>query len=130
VLQLQHRAGDRQVRTRGSLSPTGYGMTMYRYGGTAAAAIPGARRGMTSGVSIWRCKGCGVAYFPQRLLCPRCHGHAWDADRVREGTVEEISIIRHMIGETDWKPRRIASVRTSDGQLITVGPRDESEPAP
>ena len=80
------------------------------------------------GVGIWRCRGCGVAYFPQRLLCPRCHGHEWDVDRVHDGTVEEISIIRHMIGETDWKPRRIASVRTSDGQLITVGLRDESEP--
>jgi uncharacterized OB-fold protein len=80
------------------------------------------------GVSIWRCRGCGTAYFPQRLLCPRCHGHEWDPDRVHEGTVEEISIIRHMIGETDWKRRRIASVRTSDGQLITVGLRDDSEP--
>jgi hypothetical protein len=33
-----------------------------------------------------------------------------------------------MIGQTDWQPRRIASVRTADGQLITVGLRDESGP--
>jgi len=32
-----------------------------------------------------------------------------------------------MLGQTDWQPRRIASVRTSDGQQITVGLTDESE---
>jgi acetyl-CoA acetyltransferase len=39
VLQLQHRAGERQVANARLAVATGYGMTMYRYGGTAAAAI-------------------------------------------------------------------------------------------
>ena len=39
VLQLQHRAGERQVKDAQLAVATGYGMTMYRYGGTAAAAI-------------------------------------------------------------------------------------------
>ena len=39
VLQLQHRAGERQVPGARLAVATGYGMTMYRYGGTAAAAI-------------------------------------------------------------------------------------------
>ena len=39
VLQLQHRAGERQVKGARLAVVTGYGMTMYRYGGTAAAAI-------------------------------------------------------------------------------------------
>ncbi len=39
VLQLQHRAGERQVKNARLAVATGYGMTMYRYGGTAAAAI-------------------------------------------------------------------------------------------
>jgi acetyl-CoA acetyltransferase len=39
VLQLQHRAGDRQVKNARVAVTTGYGMTMYRYGGTAAAAV-------------------------------------------------------------------------------------------
>ncbi len=39
VLQLQHRAGERQVPNARLAVVTGYGMTMYRYGGTAAAAI-------------------------------------------------------------------------------------------
>ena len=39
VLQLQRRAGERQVANARLAVATGYGMTMYRYGGTAAAAI-------------------------------------------------------------------------------------------
>jgi acetyl-CoA acetyltransferase len=39
VLQLQQRAGARQVRNARLAVATGYGMTMYRYGGTAAAAV-------------------------------------------------------------------------------------------
>jgi len=39
VLQLQHRAGDRQVKNARLAVSTGYGMTMYRYGATAAAAV-------------------------------------------------------------------------------------------
>ena len=39
VLQLQHRAGERQVKDARLAVMTGYGMTMYRYGGTAAAAV-------------------------------------------------------------------------------------------
>jgi acetyl-CoA acetyltransferase len=39
VVQLQQRAGDRQVPSARLALVTGYGMTMYRYGGAAAAAI-------------------------------------------------------------------------------------------
>ena len=39
VLQLQGRADARQVRDAELAVVTGYGMTMYRYGGTAGAAI-------------------------------------------------------------------------------------------
>jgi uncharacterized OB-fold protein len=82
---------------------------------------------MSTGVGIWRCTACGARVFPQRLLCPRCHGTAFEADRVYEGTVEEIAVIRHMIGQENWKPRRIANVRT-DGPMLTVGLEDESGP--
>lgn len=83
---------------------------------------------MSDGVGIWRCANCGLGLFPEPLLCPRCHGHEFKADRVRDGVVEEVSVIRHMLGQENWQPRRIASVRTSDGQLITVGLKDESGP--
>ena len=83
---------------------------------------------MTPGVGIWRCAQCRAGFFPQRLLCARCHGDRFEPDRAYEAVVEEVSIIRHMLGQTDWQPRRIASVRTSDGQRITIGLTDESEP--
>ena len=83
---------------------------------------------MSEGVGIWRCMGCGAKVFPQRLLCPRCHGHAFEDERVTEGVVEEVAVIRHMIGQENWQPRRIANVRTRTGVSITVGLRDESGP--
>ena len=83
---------------------------------------------MSEGVPIWRCANCRAGYFPEPLLCPRCHGDKFETDRVHKAVVEEVSVIRHMIGQENWQPRRIANVRTSDGQLITVGLRDESGP--
>jgi uncharacterized OB-fold protein len=83
---------------------------------------------MTPGVTIWRCVNCRAGFFPERLLCPRCHGDKFTPDRVHEAVVEEVSVIRHMIGQENWQPRGIASVLTSDGQRITVGLRDECGP--
>jgi uncharacterized OB-fold protein len=83
---------------------------------------------MKRGVAIWRCAACRAAFFPQRLLCPCCHGHAFEQDRVYEAVVEEVSTIRHMLGQPDWQPRHIASVRTCDGQSITVGLAEASIP--
>jgi uncharacterized OB-fold protein len=83
---------------------------------------------MNAGVTIWRCVNCRAAFFPERLLCPRCRGSRFEPDRVHDGIVEEVAIIRHMLGQENWQPRRIASVRTSDGLRITVGLRDQSGP--
>ena len=83
---------------------------------------------MSEGVGIWRCKACGAAYFPERLLCARCHRHDFATERVSEGAVEEITVIRHVLGQTDWQPRRLANVRTANGPRMTVGLRDESGP--
>jgi uncharacterized OB-fold protein len=83
---------------------------------------------MSEGVGIWRCKACGATYFPERLLCARCHSHEFATDRVTEGMIEEITVIRHVLGQTDWTPRRLANVRTVNGPHMTVGLRDESGP--
>jgi uncharacterized OB-fold protein len=83
---------------------------------------------VTEGVTIWRCAKCRTGFFPEPLLCPCCHSPQFTTDTAREGVIEEISVIRHMLGQENWQPRRIASVRTSDGQLMTVGLRDESGP--
>ena len=83
---------------------------------------------MSEGVTIWRCAKCGGAAFPEPMLCPRCHGHEFTTAKVNEGVVEEVSVIRHMLGQENWQPRRIASVRTVDGVLMTVGLRDDAGP--
>jgi uncharacterized OB-fold protein len=83
---------------------------------------------MSTGVGIWRCKACGTGYFPERLLCARCHGHDFVADRVTEGVIEEITVVRHVLSQTDWTPKRLANVRTTNGPRMTVGLRDESGP--
>ena len=83
---------------------------------------------MSAGLTIWRCVNCRAGFFPERLLCPRCRGDKFETGRVSEGVVEEVSVIRHMLGQENWQPRRIANVRTGDGQRITVGLRDQSEP--
>jgi uncharacterized protein len=83
---------------------------------------------MKSGVGFWRCSTCGAAVYPQRLLCPRCHGERFDEDRLFKASVEEVSVIRHMIGQVNWKPKRIASVRSADGLRLTVGLLDDSPP--
>jgi hypothetical protein len=80
---------------------------------------------MSSGVTIFQCKGCGAALFPRRLLCPSCHGAEFDEAQVHEGVVEEIAEIRHMIGQENWQPRRIANASTAGGPMMTVGLRDE-----
>jgi uncharacterized OB-fold protein len=83
---------------------------------------------MSEGVRIWRCTSCGTGYFPQRLLCPRCRGQDFAEDRVTDGVIEEITVIRHVLGQNDWQPHRLANVRTTNGLHITVGLRDESGP--
>ena len=75
---------------------------------------------MSEGVGIWRCKACGTPVFPQRLLCPHCHGREFDDERVTEGVVEEVAVIRHMIGQENWQPRRIANVRTRGGPSMSA----------
>jgi uncharacterized OB-fold protein len=83
---------------------------------------------MSTGVGIWRCSACGTGYFPERLLCAQCHGHEFVPDRVTEGVIEEITVVRHVLSQTDWAPRRLANVRTANGPRMTVGLRDESGP--
>jgi uncharacterized OB-fold protein len=76
---------------------------------------------MKPGIPLARCADCGAGYFPARLICPRCGNANWREDRVHDGVVEQTTIVRHAAGHADWEPRHIASVRTSDGQLIVAG---------
>ena len=83
---------------------------------------------MTSGVTAFRCACCGAIYFPQRLMCARCGSVAFDEARVGEAVIEEVTTIRHVLGQRDWRPCPIANARTPEGLHLTVGLRDESGP--
>ena len=83
---------------------------------------------MSAGVGIWRCASCRAGFSRSRCCARAVTGGKFETDRVHEAVVEEISVIRHMIGQENWQPRRIASVRTSGGPRMTVGLRDESGP--
>ena len=39
-----------------------------------------------------------------------------------------MAVIHHMLGQENWQPRRIASVRTDLGPRITVGMSDDAVP--
>jgi uncharacterized OB-fold protein len=73
---------------------------------------------MTPGVPVSRCGSCGTGYFPIRLICPRCSSDDFRVDPVLEGTVEQTTMIRHAAGHAEWTPPHLATVRTTDGQVV------------
>lgn len=79
------------------------------------------------GVDGWRCEACGAVFFPRRLLCARCHHGGFAPHRFHEGRVEEITTIRHVLGQTGWAPRRLANVTTPEGVSLTVGLLDGAQ---
>lgn len=81
---------------------------------------------MKQGLEIWCCTGCGKAFFPERYMCSQCRGGEFSREVTRGGVVEEVSMIHHMLGQENWKPRAIASVRTDAGVLITAGLLDDA----
>lgn len=78
---------------------------------------------LTPGVTLMRCTGCGTAYFPHRLICPKCGGAAFVPTTVKEAVVEETTCVRRAGGQADWAPTYLASVRTAEGQVLIVGLR-------
>ncbi|TCT06063.1 zinc ribbon domain-containing protein [Aquabacter spiritensis] len=82
---------------------------------------------MTPGVTVWRCTACGSLFFPRRLLCATCHSPDFAEAQAVAARIEEITEIRHVLGQTHWAPRRLANVRTADGLAFTVGLLDGSQ---
>jgi uncharacterized OB-fold protein len=76
---------------------------------------------MTPGIPVSRCGSCGSGYFPTRLICMRCGRAEFRIDRVLQGVVEQSTVIRHAAGRGGWEPHCLASVRTTDGQMLVVG---------
>ena len=76
----------------------------------------------------WPLREVRDGIFPAAAPCARCHGERFEPDRVHEAVVE-VGI--RPSGTCSGRPlaaARIASVRTSDGQLITVGLPYQSGP--
>jgi hypothetical protein len=51
----------------------------------------------------------------------RCSKAEFQIDRVLQGIVEQSTVIRHAAGRAGWEPHCLASVRTTDGQMLVVG---------
>ncbi len=81
---------------------------------------------VTPGLQVWACAKCGAQFFPRRLLCLKCESPEMVEAHVHEGVVEEITVVRHVLGQGEWQPRRIANVRTPIGLMLTVGLLDDS----
>ena len=83
---------------------------------------------MTPGLSAWKCKTCGAVYFPERFLCAKCGGHAFETVTVAEGVIEDMTMVRHVLGQKDWQPKPIATVLIDGGARILAGVLDDSGP--
>ena len=81
-----------------------------------------------SGATLSRCAACGAAFFPARLLCPRCGGASWETVSVTQATVEEVTTVRRAVGHAAAEPRRLATVRLPEGQHLIVGLDQTAEP--
>tara|TARA_B100000941_G_scaffold282114_1_gene250237 strand:+ start:523 stop:834 length:312 start_codon:yes stop_codon:yes gene_type:complete len=76
---------------------------------------------------IQKCNNCNKFTFPKKYFCSECGNTEFDAISINEGKVEEISIIRHMLGQKNWKPRKIANIKTAMGIYITAGIEDAAQ---
>jgi uncharacterized OB-fold protein len=83
---------------------------------------------MSGGLTAWKCADCGAVYFPERYLCAACGGHDIGATTVKEGVVEDMTTVRHVIGQPDWQPRPIATVNIDGGARILAGLLDDTGP--
>lgn len=72
-------------------------------------------------MEIYMCKSCSKYTFPKKYFCSNCGSIDYDLVEAGSGIVKEISLINHMLGHKDWKPRNIANVETNLGICITVG---------
>lgn len=64
-----------------------------------------------------RCPGCGITFFPPRLICPECHGRDLEETKLAPtGTVLTYTIIRVPPSQfSDQAPYAVAIVELTDG---------------
>jgi uncharacterized OB-fold protein len=64
-----------------------------------------------SELQIFRCTGCGLHLFPERLRCPRCGARSFEPAPAGPGRVEERTALRRA-------PVRLGSVRLDKGPVV------------
>lgn len=83
---------------------------------------------MSEGLNAWTCKGCGAVYFPERYLCAKCGSPDFETVLVEGGVIEDMTVVRHVIGQKDWQPKPIATVLIDGGARILAGVTDDAQP--
>ena len=77
--------------------------------------------------AVPRCRGCGHAVYPARVLCPRCGAGDWDEVPVHRAERLESTVVTGGPGEA---PAVIATLRTDAGPLVLARvPGDTGDPA-
>jgi uncharacterized OB-fold protein len=67
------------------------------------------------------CLGCNAAFFPARLICPRCGAARWAQVGADVGVVEELTTVRRAVGDAREHPPILATVRLLGGQRVIAG---------
>tara|TARA_B100000900_G_scaffold384092_2_gene372622 strand:+ start:2335 stop:2646 length:312 start_codon:yes stop_codon:yes gene_type:complete len=76
---------------------------------------------------IQKCSSCKKYTYPKKYFCSECGSTLFDIVCLTEGKVKEVSVIRHMLGQKDWRPRKIANIETEMGIYITAGIEDSAQ---
>ena len=76
-------------------------------------------------LQFYKCNKCRKYTFPKKFICSKCGNTLFDLIDAPEGQIKEISTIRHMLGQKDWQPRKIANIQTNIGVSLTVGVDDD-----
>jgi uncharacterized protein len=73
-----------------------------------------------SELQIFRCAGCGVHLFPERLGCPGCGGRAFERVPAGPGRVKERTTLRR-------QAVRLGSVRLASGPIVIARLGEDTE---
>ena len=69
-----------------------------------------------------------MLYFPERYLCAACGAHSFETTTIAEGVIEDVTMVRHVIGQEDGQPKPIATVLIDGGARILAGVLDDAGP--
>ncbi|MHB1469840.1 MAG: zinc ribbon domain-containing protein [Solirubrobacteraceae bacterium] len=81
--------------------------------GRSGVAGTSAEPGGSLDLRIPECEGCGLAVWPPRLLCPRCHCDRWGEREAAHGTLEEAC-------ELESSGVTFGTVRLDAGPVVVV----------